>query len=230
MNNALSSILLALWLGILTSISPCPLASNIAAVSYISMRNKSGRGALASGLLYAVGRTIGYLAIGIFLIVGLLSIPSASQFLQTYGSLTLGPLLIVVGMFLLELIRVKLPGSGFLQVTASRPGGWGLWGAPILGFLFALSFCPVSAALFFGSLIPLALRNRSPLLLPAIFGIGTALPVLGLAFALSLGRDILARRFEQMSRLGGIAKRVTGIVFVGVGIYSSLKYIFLVIP
>lgn len=220
----------ALWLGILTSISPCPLVSNIAAVAWLGMRAGHLKGALAAGLLYTAGRVVAYTALGLVLAAGALSLPAISQFLQSYGTRILGPLLILIGIFVLELIRLPLPAGGAFSAAAERVKNWGAWAAPLLGFLFALSFCPVSAALFFGSLLPLALRQSSPVLLPALYGIGTGIPVLVFSLILAFGRASIAERLAPLARFETWARGVTGIVFIGVGVYLSLKYIFLLIP
>ncbi|MCP4710680.1 MAG: sulfite exporter TauE/SafE family protein, partial [Planctomycetes bacterium] len=167
----------ALWLGILTSISPCPLATNIAAISFIGRRVNHPRQVFWAGLLYTLGRATTYLVLGMLLVAGLLSAPLVSHFLQKYMIKLLGPVLVVVGMFLLGLINFSASGSGISERMQNRAERWGIWGAALLGFIFALSFCPLSAVLFFGSLLPLAVKYNSGVLLPLAYGIGTALPV-----------------------------------------------------
>jgi cytochrome c-type biogenesis protein len=229
-SGALPAIGLALWLGILTSVSPCPLASNIAAVSWLGTQPGRPRRVLVAGLLYTLGRVVTYISVGLILSLGALSLSALSLDLQRYGSMALGPLLIIAGMFLLELIRIRLPSTGILAAAAERPKRWGLWGAPVIGLLFALSFCPVSGALFFGSLVPLATSSRLPVVVPAAYGIGTAVPVVVVSLALAVGGESVSRRFSQLARFEGVARRLTGVVFVGVGIYLSLKYIFEIVP
>ena len=228
--SILLSVGSALWLGILTSISPCPLASNIAAISWLGTRRGRMKGVLAAGLLYTAGRMAAYIALGVILAAGALSLPAVSRFLQKYGTRVLGPLLIVIGAFVLELIRLPLPATGFVPMVAERARKWGAWAAPLLGFLFALSFCPVSAALFFGSLLPRAIENGSPILFPALYGIGTGLPVLFVAVILAFGKATMSQRFSRIARFELWARRVTGIVFIGAGVYLSVKYIFILIP
>ena len=151
----------ALWLGILTSISPCPLATNIAAISFIGRRVSHGRVVFLTGLLYTLGRMLTYVVLGILLITSVLSIPQVSYILQKYMNKILGPILIFVGMILLELIRFNVTGCGFSEKMQRRVETSGIWGAGLLGIVFALSFCPISAALFFGSLIPLSIKSFS---------------------------------------------------------------------
>jgi len=215
----------ALWLGVLTSISPCPLATNIAAVSFLGRRVDNPGIVFGGGLLYAIGRAGAYVAIGALLLTGLLSAPGVSSFLQRHMNRVIGPILILVGLFLLEVLSPRLPaltraGEGLREKLKSR----GMWGAAPLGILFALSFCPVSAALFFGSLIPLALRVESPLVIPAAYGIGTALPVILFAVLIALGARGLGLAFKRLTSIERWARRVMAVIFIGVGVYMTLAY------
>jgi len=216
----------ALWLGILTSISPCPLATNIAAISYIGRRVDSARHVFLSGALYTAGRTLCYLVLAVVLIGTALSIPEVSRFLQKYMHILLGPLLILVGMFLLGLIQFSLGGSGMSDQVQKRVDSLGIWGALLLGAVFALSFCPTSAALFFGSLIPLSLNANSRVILPAVYGVGTALPVIAFAVLLALSAQSVGKAFNILAKLEWWARMLTGGIFVVVGIWFSLRYIF----
>lgn len=216
----------ALWLGILTSISPCPLATNIAAISYIGARVAGPSRVFAAGALYTLGRALTYLSLGIILVAGLLNVPALSQFLQTYMNKILGPVLILAGMFLLELIRINLPGIGVGQGTQKRVERYGVWGAGLLGILFAMTFCPVSAALFFGSLIPLAVKYESGVLLPLLYGIGTGLPVLLFAVLIAFGVQKVGAAFDRIKQFELWARYATGCVFICIGVYYCLKFIF----
>ena len=168
----------ALWLGILTSISPCPLASNVAAISFLSRKIAHPAFVFISGLAYTLGRMVSYTILGWIIISSLLSVPQVAQFLQKYMGKVLGPLLILTGLILLEIITIRLPGISLSQKHHNKLAESGAPGAFLLGFIFALAFCPISAALYFGSLIPLAINSRSGIVLPFIYGIGTGLPVL----------------------------------------------------
>ncbi len=216
----------ALWLGILTSVSPCPLATNIAAVSFIGRRVDSTRGVLFSGLLYTLGRLLVYLVLGALLVAGLLSAPGISNFLQSYMNRLLGPVLIVTGMLLLELLSFGTSGwiSGERAKRLAERAG--IWSSLPLGALFALAFCPLSAGLFFLGLVPLAVEAGSPALYPALFGVGTALPAIGLAFVLAFSARSLGKVFDRVSQVEKWARRATGAIFILVGVYMSLRFIF----
>jgi cytochrome c-type biogenesis protein len=216
----------ALWLGILTSISPCPLATNVVAISYVAKRVGRTRLVLTSGLLYIAGRMLTYLALGVVLVAGLLSIPELSQFLQKYINIFLGPILILTGIILLGVIRFSTRGTGLGDRMRARVEGYGIWGAGLLGILFALSFCPVSAALFFGSLTPLAVKYNSRFLFPLLYGLGTGLPVILFAFVIAFSTQAVGRLFDRLTQIELWARRITGGVFILGGIYYTLIYIF----
>ena len=217
----------AFWLGILTSISPCPLATNIAAVSFIGRRADGTLKTVLSGLAYSLGRALAYTGLGAVVVLGLLSVPAVSNFLQRYMNKLLGPLLILVGMYLLGLLGFRLATSVGSQALRERAAGGGFWGAGFLGILFALSLCPVSAALFFGSLVPLAVAQDSKFLLPMLYGIGTGLPVVVVAALLAGGERTLGSALHQLDKVQKWALRVTGAVFIGVGIYLTIRFVFL---
>lgn len=219
----------AVWIGILTSISPCPLATNIAAISFIGRRIGSPRAALVTGLLYALGRTLVYVALAALLVASLLSAPAASHLLQKYMNKLLGPVLILVGMILLGLIEFGTKGSDLGERVGRRVGNWGVWGGLALGVVFALSFCPSSAALFFGSLVPLAVKYESSLLLPTLYGAGTALPVLVFAVLIVVGTRAVGQAYNRITQFEVWARRITGILFIGIGVYFSLAYVFRVL-
>ena len=216
----------ALWLGILTSISPCPLASNIAAISFIGRRVGRTREVLLSGLLYTLGRTLAYVALAAVVLAGLLASGDIARFLQRYLNQILGPVLILVGMVLLEMLGVSLSinlaGRGVQERARGGGAGW----AGILGVLFALSFCPVSAGLFFGGLLTLSAANGSRVVLPSLFGAGTALPVVVFAFLMAFASQHVGKAFHRLTQVERWVRTVTGAVFILVGIYYCLTHIY----
>ena len=223
MEGSLPAALTAVWLGVLTSISPCPLASNIVALSYLGKEFDKRGSALISGGSYTLGRSIAYVFVGALVVAGLLSTSSLSNFLQVWTNKILGPLLIFLALILLEWVRLPsvdlAPGDRLERLTRG-----GSPGAAALGFVFALSFCPVSAALFFGSLIPLAVTQESSLLIPALFGFGTAAPVAFFAVMIAFGARSVAKNYDRISQFSLQAKRITAIVFILAGLYYVLTY------
>jgi len=216
----------ALWLGILTAISPCPLATNIAAISFIGRQSSNRKAVLLSGLCYTLGRTLTYVLLGTVIMAGLLATSQVSQFLQRYMNEILGPVLILLGMILLGWIgtalSLNLAGEG-IQKRAEKGGL--LW-SMILGILFALSFCPVSAGLFFAGLIPLAIKQGSRLILPVLYGVGTALPVLVFAFLLAFAAASVGKAFNKLTVVERWVRVVAGALFIVAGIYYSLIHVY----
>jgi cytochrome c biogenesis protein CcdA len=220
------SLSTAAWLGILTAISPCPLATNVAAISFIGRQMGNKLAIFLSGILYTSGRVIAYLLLGYLISSGLFATGQISRFLQNYLNDILGPLLIILGMILLNLIghgvSIQLAGAG-IQQKAAKNGA--LYALP-LGILFALSFCPVSAGLFFGALIPLILKNNSPLTLPLIYGVGTAIPVVFFAFLVAYSSEMLGKAFNSLNKIEAFVRLFTGFIFIVAGIYYCLAHIY----
>jgi cytochrome c biogenesis protein CcdA len=219
----------AVWLGILTSISPCPLATNIAAISFVGRESGKTWGILAAGSLYAMGRAFVYTVIGWAVTASLLSAPGASVWLQRNVILFVGPLLVLVGMVLTGLTSFQFDTGANFERARSAVSKWGLLGSFFMGMLFALSFCPVSAALFFGSLIPLAAANGSPVAFSALYGIGTAIPVIVFTVAMIFGAKSLSGLFRSVSVTERKVRTVTGLVIMAVGMYYTLKYVYKVV-
>lgn len=220
------TLLTALWLGILTSISPCPLATNIAAISFIGKDITCPKKSILSGFLYVTGRVIAYVALGIIIVSGLLSVPAIANFFQEYMNSLLGPILIIVGIVLLGIFQFHF-NSGLSEDKAKLVAKEaGILGALLLGIIFALSFCPVSAALFFGSLISLAVEQNSKILLPFIYGVGTGLPVIIFAFIIAFSFNSLGKAYDKLKQFEFWARRVTGGIFVIVGIYYTVTHTF----
>ncbi len=212
----------ALWLGILTSISPCPLATNIAAISYIGGRVESPRRVLLAGLLYAIGRVLTYLGLAFLLVTTALSVPHVSMFLQKYMQLAMGPILVLLGMLVVGLIDVHISGCGISAGFRRRVQSLGVWGALVLGVLFALAFCPTSAALFFGSVIS-AVKADSTVALPFIYGIGTAIPALVFALLLAVSAHSMGRAFNTLAKIEWWARTITGWLIIFVGVWLTLR-------
>lgn len=237
----------ALYLGILTSISPCPLATNIAAISYVGRKVGDSRSVMVAGVLYTVGRCLLYLGLATLLATTALSIPAVSVFLQKYMHLVLAPIFLVLGMFLVGLITTNLGGATMTEGMQERIDTMGVWGALLLGVLFAVSFCPTSAAWFFGLIalvmgseagaittvvakigitLPQASLPGGTLVLPFIYGIGTALPVLVVALLLAYSAQSVGKTYNMLSKVEWWARQVTGWVFILAGVYFALKYTF----
>jgi len=247
MGTYLLYVAAALYLGVLTSISPCPLATNIAAISYIGRKVDSPRSVIYAGLLYTLGRCLLYLILAVLLTTTALSIPAVSLFLQKYMHLVLGPIFLLLGMFLVGLITTTIGGATMSETMQKRIDALGIWGALPLGALFAVSFCPTSAAWFFGLLaltmgaeagaiasileqVGVTIPNGSipggVLFLPLIYGIGTALPVIIVAALLAYSAKSVGKTYNILSKIEWWARMATGYTFILIGIYFCLKHVF----
>jgi cytochrome c biogenesis protein CcdA len=219
-------IISAFLLGLLATIGPCTIATNIAAVAYISRRLTDRKYAIMTGTLYTLGRMFTYSALGILIIVMGLNTPGVSTFLQIVGEKAMGPFLIVVGLALLFIDRISFgQGSGKISEMGGKVADWGMIGGFPLGALFALAFCPVSATLFFMVLIPLAFKSTGGVILPAMFAIGTGLPVLIFGTLLSLGIAGVATWLNAATRVEKIVRIAMAIIFIGIGIYYVVLWI-----
>ncbi len=224
MNTSFSTALaLSAWFGILCAVSPCPLATNIAALGFIARNVRSPLRTLLAGLAYAVGRAAAYVAVMVALVSGLASAPGLSQSLQKHMGMATGPLLIVVGLVLLDFIPLKLPGGGVGSGTASRLGRSGIPGTLALGVLFALALCPSSAALYFGGLMPLAAEHQSAVALPLVFGIASAIPVVACAATVVFSVRNVSRLYDSIAKVERWIRLATGWCFLAAGAWMSLR-------
>lgn len=207
----------------MTSVSPCPLATNIAAVSFLARRLDTKHRAIAGVFAYATGRAVAYVAVGVLVAWGFAAAPQTSRLLQTVLEPFIGPLLILVGLALLGWIPLRLDFGPAKPGAAEGLADRGLPGAFLLGVLFALTFCPTSAALFFGSLLPLSLTAPSRLPLYVIYGLATAIPVAIVALAILFGAQAGARVLGGVQRWQEPLQTVNAWLIVGIGAYLTLS-------
>jgi len=212
-------------LGIQTSISPCPLATNIIAISYIGKHLGNPKSILFSGLLYTAGRTVTYVTLAILLLVfALCTDDQLTRFFQRTIHDWLGPILIIIGMFLLGMISVSF-GNVNVEAMQKWTQRFGLWSAFPIGILFALAFCPTSVATFL-AMIGLSVQAESTFLFPAIYGVSTTFPVLIFAIILSLQTRWLGKAFNIVRTIDKWSRTVTGGLFIAIGIWFALRYNF----
>ncbi len=204
----LFGLLWALGLGLFTAAMPCPLATNVAAISYLGRRVGRPRQVILAGVFYALGRTLAYIALGALVVAGLLASAEVSSFLRRYMNEILGPLLILVAVFLLDIVPIAMPGLGVSERTRRRVDAMGVWGALLLGMAFALAFCPLSAALFFFQLVPESAYLGSYVGLPGLYGIGTAIPVVAFTLVLVYSAQSLGRVFNRVTQVQWWVQRV----------------------
>jgi cytochrome c biogenesis protein CcdA len=218
------ALLSAFLLGLLTAISPCPLATNITATAYISKNIESPRKVFWSGVIYTLGRATSYSILGFILFFGASKFQVAKLF-SHYGERLLGPILIIVGLIMLNVIRLNFLGKSNIQERFSEKfKDKGHLGSYLLGVIFALAFCPYSGALFFGVLIPMTIVDASGLYLPFVFAIGTGLPVIFFAYILAFSVGKMSSYFNKVQRFEKIMRFVIGAVFILVGLYYLIMF------
>lgn len=212
-------LLAAFALGLLTAISPCPLATNITATAFIAKTVSSKGKVIGSGLLYTLGRVFSYTTIGALIYFGASKFHIAKLF-QGNGEKFIGPLMILIGLVMLDVIKLDFLSKGnFTEKLSERFKTQGLMGAFLLGALFALAFCPYSGALFFAMLIPMTLASEGGLLLPVVFSIGTGLPVIIFAFVIAYSLEKLGQYFKAVQKIEKVMRIVAGLTFLITGLY-----------
>jgi cytochrome c biogenesis protein CcdA len=222
LDNTTLPFLTAFVLGLMTAISPCPLATNITAIAFISKDMENRRRVFLNGLIYTLGRAISYTAIGVILYFGA-STFSIAGFFQQWGERLLGPLLLIIGIFMLDIIRINFPGLGKLGDKMEQNPKKGFWQVLLLGIVFALAFCPYSGLLYFGMLIPITIASPSGLFLPMIFAVATGLPVIVLAWMLAFTVSEVGSFYNKLKTFEKWFRKVVAVVFILVGLY----YIFI---
>lgn len=225
-DNSQFPILTAFLLGLMTSISPCPLATNISAVGFIGKDILNKQRIFLNGILYTLGRAISYTVLGVLLILILkqgASIYKIQRFISIYGEMFIGPLLIIIGLFMLDFIKIKLSFSGKMASRAEENASKGSgWGALFLGVVFALAFCPYSGVLYFGGLIPLSVSSTGGYFLPFVFAIATGLPVIIIAWILAFSVSSIGSFYSRIKTFELWFRRVVAILFIAIGIYYSV--------
>lgn len=217
-------ILSAFLLGLMTAISPCPLATNITAIGYISRDIEDRKKVFFNGLIYTLGRAVSYTGLGIILYFGAGQF-QLSGFLQEWGEKLLGPILILAGLFMLGTLNfIKIPGLGSLSSKMEEKSNKGFWGVLFLGIVFALAFCPYSGVLYFGMLIPMSIGSASGLVLPAVFALATGIPVIIFAWLLAFSVGSLGLVYNKLKTFEFWFRRIIALLFIAVGTYFIIVF------
>ena len=218
-------VLTAFILGLMTAISPCPLATNITAIGFISKDIVSQRKVFVNGVVYTLGRAISYTVIGLLFFFGASQFEFAG-FFQEWGEKLLGPLLIIIGLFMLGILKLKIPGIGSLTEKMENKSNSGFWGVLLLGIVFALAFCPYSGVLYFGMLIPITISSASGLYLPVIFAIATGIPVIIFAWLIAFSVGSIGNVYNKLKSFELWFRRIIAVLFVVVGLYYVFTVFF----
>lgn len=222
LDNSTLPWLTALLLGLIVSVSPCALATNITAIGFISKDLENRNRVFLNGIFYTTGRAITYSLIALVIYFGADQL-KLSGFFQRISEKVIGPLLIIIGILLLDFVKIKFPGFSSLAARMETKTSWGLKDAVLLGIVFALAFCPVSGVLYFGMLIPMTVVSAKGLLLPLIFAIGTAIPVIIFAWIFAYTVSGIGIAYKRIKLIELWFRRVIAFLFIGVGIYYIIR-------
>ncbi|TCN64483.1 aromatic aminobenezylarsenical efflux permease ArsG family transporter [Acetobacteroides hydrogenigenes] len=216
------SFVTALILGLMTAISPCPLATNISAIGFISRDIEDRKRVFLNGVVYTLGRALSYTGLAVVLYFGA-SQMNVSMIFQGWGEKLLGPVLIIIGLFMLDVIKLRLPGFSSLTERLGEKGKGSYLGTLLLGMVFALAFCPYSGVLYFAMLIPMTVSSASGLYLPVVFAIATGLPVIVFAWLLAFAVGNVGSLYNHIKTFEIWFRRVVSVLFILVGIYYIVE-------
>ncbi len=222
LENSTMPWLTALLLGLMTAISPCPLTTNITAIGFISRDIENRNRVFLNGLFYTLGRAITYTAIALIIFLGADQLKFGG-FFQRYGEKVVGPFLILIGLFMFDIIKIRFPGYGRLTSGMQDKKKWRYVDALLLGLIFALAFCPYSGVLYFGMLVPLTVSSASGLYLPVIFAVATGIPVILIAWVLAYAVSGIGNVYNKLKSFEIWFRRIIAILFITAGIYYVLR-------
>jgi cytochrome c-type biogenesis protein len=223
LENSQYAALTAFILGLMTAISPCPLATNISAIGFISRDIENRRRVFIKGLVYTLGRAISYTGLGVILYFGA-SKMHVSMLFQGWGEKLLGPILILIGLFMLDFIKIKFPGFAGLTEKMGEHSKRSYWGTLLLGMVFAMAFCPYSGVLYFAMLIPMTIGSASGLYLPVVFAIATGLPVIIFAWLIAYAIGNVGKLYNRIKTFELWFRRIVAVLFILVGIYYIIIF------
>jgi len=223
LENSQYAFVTAFVLGLMTAISPCPLATNISAIGFISRDIHKQKRVFINGLVYTLGRAISYTALAVLLFFGV-SKMNISMLFQGWGEKLLGPLLIVIGLFMLGIFKINFPGFSNLTNSVATKGRGSYWSTLLLGMIFALAFCPYSGVLYFAMLIPMTISSASGLYLPIVFAIATGFPVILFAWMLAYAVDSVGKYYAGIKTFELWFRRIVAVLFIGVGLYYTVIF------
>jgi len=223
LDNSQYAVLTAFILGLMTAISPCPLATNISAIGFISRDLVDRRKVFLNGLVYTLGRVLSYTGLAVIIYFGASKMDVAKIF-QGWGEKLLGPLLIIIGLLMLDILKIKFPGFSRLSEKIGEKSRGSYWSTLLLGMIFALAFCPYSGVIYFVMLIPMSIASASGLYLPVVFAIATGLPVIIFAWLLAYAVGNVGKLYKQIKTFELWFRRVVAVLFIGVGIYYIIIF------
>ncbi len=225
LDNSSFPIVTALLLGLMTAISPCPLATNITAIGYIGKDIENRNRVFYNGLVYTLGRAVSYTLLAVIIFFGADQF-AVSGIFQRYGEKIIGPVLIIIGLFMLDFLKIKFPGMDKISQHYEEKGVKSYRDVLLLGILFAMAFCPYSGVLYFGMLMPITISSASGLYLPVVFAIATGIPVILFAWLIAYAVSGVGTLYNRIKTFEIWFRRVISVLFIGVGIYYVVTVYF----
>jgi sulfite exporter TauE/SafE len=222
LDNSHYSVITALILGLMTAISPCPLATNISAIGFISRDIDDRSRVFVNGLIYTLGRAISYTGLALIIYFGA-SQMNISRLFQGWGEKLLAPLLIITGLFMLDVLKIRFPGFSGLTEKIGNRGKGSYWSTLLLGIVFALAFCPYSGVLYFAMLIPITVASAGGLYLPVVFALATGLPVIVFSWLLAYSVGSVGKVYNHVKAFEIWFRRVVAVLFIGIGFYYLIR-------
>lgn len=223
LDNSQYSFITAFILGLMTAISPCPLATNITAIGFISRDVENRKKVFVGGIVYTLGRAFSYTVLAFILFFGASKL-NISMLFQGWGEKLLGPILIIIGLFMLDFLKIKFPGFSNLSEKLGEKSKKSYWSTFLLGVIFALAFCPYSGVLYFAMLIPITVASASGLYLPVLFAVATGLPVIIFAWLLAYAVGNVGKLYNQIKVFELWFRRIVAIIFIVVGFYYVIIF------
>lgn len=215
--NTSAPFVSAMALGLLTAISPCPMATNITAIGFIGKDIENKNRIFYNGLIYTLGRTVAYTLLAIILYLGADQLKISGAF-QLYGPKLLGPLLLIIGIFMLGILQINFPAFNKITERLGKRKTFSYLDVFFLGVIFALAFCPYSGVLYFGMLIPLTIAGPD-LHLPVVFAIATGLPVILFAWLIAYTLSGIGNLYKKIKTFEFWFRKVLATLFIGIGLY-----------
>lgn len=211
----------AFLLGLMMAISPCPMATNITAIGFIGKDVEDRKRVFINGLIYTLGRALAYTLLAVIIFIGADQFKISGWF-QQYGEKIIGPLMLIIGVLMLDVIHLNFPGFSNLTQRFQRKSEHTYWDVLLIGVLFALAFCPYSGVLYFGMLIPMTVGSASGLYLPVVFAFATGLPVILFAWLIAYAVSGVGTVYNRLKSFEVWFRRIVSVVFIVVGIYYIL--------
>ncbi|MBR5375120.1 MAG: sulfite exporter TauE/SafE family protein [Paludibacteraceae bacterium] len=220
-NLWISSII---W-GIIVAVCPCTMAANITAITAMSRDKREKRDVFARGIAYAFGRAAAYIALGILLVTFAQGLRIGESFQHLFG-LFLGPILVLIGILMLDIIHIHGLADKCMVVFNRMVKQFGFWKSFLLGIMLAFAFCPYSATIYFGVVIPSSLSAENGYIVPIFFAIGATIPVLSLAWIFAYSMDTAKKKLDKFQQYELWFRRILAILFIISGILFILEYYF----